>query len=130
VQLEGGWPAMLKIVLYVMITAAVLATGWLLSDDMNRAALFSPKGKEEQFGKFGVSIGDSIASARERLQERGFERSLYPSPTERHCLGEALRENEKADAYMDISWRNGFLCVFYTDGKVSKLKWGFAIMSL
>jgi hypothetical protein len=121
---------MLKIVLYVVIAAAVLAAGWFLSNDVNRVALFSPEGKAEQFGKFGVAIGDSIASARERLQGRGFERSLYPSPTERHCLGEALRENEKADAYLDRSWRNGFVCVFYIDGKVSKLKWGFAIMSL
>jgi hypothetical protein len=101
---------------------ATLATILLLCpacSDRTTAALVNGEGLLAEGSRFGVSVGDPFSTASTTLLKQGFQvGTIDPGG---NCLSPKNFPAERTAYFLDLSWRQGTVCLGITKGRVSQI---------
>lgn len=120
---------------FLVVFAGLIATYFLFVRDTSEMAQVARsatdyRGQITEGTKFGVSIGDSVASVNAKLKE---QRVIYRETStmeHRHqnpnkCHGFEYEDIDMIRIYADNSWRRGILCIVVKDNKMVAMSWFF-----
>jgi hypothetical protein len=117
----------MKNIILIALTIMVIAMGFLMFDDFNRAGVLGSKGYLEEGSKFGVEVGLELGEARTVLREKGLRPVDLTAPSS--CHGRTYSADRQLELWYDDTWRRGTICLSSVDRRVVSISWSFNWMT-
>lgn len=109
------------LILSILVLFAIAIATFLWTE---RDYLFGTGGIAESGSKFDVSVGSSLTTATETLENNKFELVKYAlTLNEQPCPSPPKTSNPQISVFSDRSWRRRSVCVASEDGVVVYIAW-------
>lgn len=99
----------------------------MLCDARTRILLSKPEGYIDNGSVFGVAIGESRLSARQKLLSKGMK--LTQSKYGGICFSRELAPDRILDIFLTQSWHGGMVCIISENERVDEVIWQFQPMA-